>query len=157
MTFVPGILAQLDGFDEQMRAEIEGWLASEAGRSYRFGAQLRMVPDFLRLIVRLLVDDRVPSDGRALLVAALVSVLSPADFLPESLMGPVGYEDDLLVMALVLYEVISRVSAQVVLESWQRDENLLGLVRSVLDNAEEMVGPRLWHRLRDWVGVQWAD
>jgi hypothetical protein len=60
-------------------------------------------------------------------------------------------------MALVLYEVISRVSAQVVLESWQRDENLLGLVRSVLDNAEEMVGPRLWHRLRDWVGVQWAD
>ena len=152
MTERPGIVEQLDGFDAQIRRELDTWLASEEGRVYRHGDLLVTVPDLFRLLVRLILDDRVPPPVRARLVAALIAVVSPADFLPESLLGPIGYEDDLLIMALVVFRVLEKLPQRVVIENWDGELNLLHLIPRVLDTAEEMVGPNLWRRLRIWVG-----
>ena len=76
----------------------------------------------------------------------------PADFLPESLLGPVGLEDDLLIMALAVFRLLEGLPSHVVLESWEGDDNLLKLIPAILDAGEDMVGRTLWRRLREWVG-----
>jgi uncharacterized membrane protein YkvA (DUF1232 family) len=152
MEMKPGILERLEGFHSQIQDRLDRWFETDEGRAYPHRHLLVQVPDLFRLIVDLLVDERVPKRVRGHLVATLITVMSPADFLPENLLGPIGYEDDLLIMALVMFRVLEYLPEEVVLENWKGDENLLTLIPSILNSAERMVGPKLWRRLRVWVG-----
>ncbi len=142
---------RLDDFYKRLRARIGAWLGSEQGRRYRYARYLILVPDLFHLLIRLALDSRVPARERALLLAAVVYVVSPADFLPELVLGPVAFADDLVLMALVVNRVLKKVPREVVLGHWSGDEGLFDTVQGVLEMAERMVGGRLWGRLKAWV------
>ena len=77
-------------------------------RDVSLGELVRIVPDVLRLVRRLIGDRSVPFGARAALVALLVWLVSPIDLIPEFIpvLGPI---DDVVVAVLVLRYVRRRI------------------------------------------------
>jgi uncharacterized membrane protein YkvA (DUF1232 family) len=84
------------------------------------GPALRLLPDVLRLIRRLLTDPATPPSVRVALVALGAWIASPIDLVPEFIpvLGPL---DDLVVAAFVLRWVGRRVGIERLRELWPGD------------------------------------
>ena len=139
-------------FYRRLRARLDEWLQSREGRAYRFADYLLLLPDFVHLVVRLALDRRVPMELRTQTAAVFAYVMLPIDLVPEAFVGPVGFGDDLLLVALLVRRLLTTVPQAVVLEYWTGPTGLMKTIRTVLDAAEEMVGSRVWERLQRIVG-----
>lgn len=78
---------------------------------------LRLLPDLLRLIRRLLADGTVAVGVRVRLALLLAYLLSPIDLVPDFL-PVIGYADDVVIVALVLRSVVARAGVQAVERHW---------------------------------------
>jgi len=78
---------------------------------------LRVIPDVLRLVRRLVGDRGVPFQVRAALVVLLVWLVSPIDLIPEFIpvLGPV---DDAIVTVLILRYVRRRLGIEALRSRW---------------------------------------
>jgi len=139
-------------FYRRLRARIDEWLQSREGRAYRFADHLLLLPDFVHLIIRLALDRRVPMELRTQTAAVLAYVMLPLDLVPEGLVGPVGFGDDLLLVALMVRRLLTTVPPGVVMAHWAGPAGLMETIKTILDAAEEMVGERVWKRLQRIVG-----
>jgi uncharacterized membrane protein YkvA (DUF1232 family) len=139
-------------FYRRLRARLDRWLQSRDGRAYRFADHLLLLPDFVHLVIRLALDRRVPMELRTQTAAVLAYVMLPLDLVPEGLVGPVGFGDDLLLAALMVRRLLTTVPQDVVMDHWAGPTGLIETIRKILDEAEEMVGQRVWKRLQSLVG-----
>jgi uncharacterized membrane protein YkvA (DUF1232 family) len=144
--------ARLDDFYQRLRARLHRWLGSKEGRAYRYADHLLVFPDFVHLMIRLVLDRRVPMELRTQTAAVLAYVTLPFDLVPEGLLGPVGFADDLLLVVLMTRRLLTMVPPEIVLSHWAGPEGLISTLRNVLEVAEEMVGSRVWRRLQKIVG-----
>lgn len=88
---------------------------------------LRLLPDLLRLLRRLLADKTLAAGvriGPALLLAYL---LSPIDLVPDFL-PVIGYADDVIIVALVLRSVIARAGEDALRRHWPGTPDGLQLI-----------------------------
>ena len=83
------------------------------------------------LLYRLARDPRVPVGSKALAIAGVGYVLSPIDLLPEILFGPIGFADDLLVVAAAASRIINNVHPDLVRAHWPGATDALEVVRRV--------------------------
>ena len=78
---------------------------------------LRLLPDLLRLLRRLLADRTLPA-GVRVRVALLVAYLAlPFDLVPD-VVPVIGYADDAVVVALVLRSVVRRAGTEALRRHW---------------------------------------
>ncbi len=85
--------------------------------SVRLRDALRLLPDLLRLLRRLLADGTLPT-GVRVRVALLVAYLAmPFDLVPD-VVPVIGYADDAVVVALVLRSVVRRAGADALRRHW---------------------------------------
>jgi uncharacterized membrane protein YkvA (DUF1232 family) len=143
---------QHDDFYQALRARISDWLKSK-GKGFKHAQILLLAPDLFHLLTRLVLDRRIPTAEKATLGAALAYFLSPLDLLPEALLGPVGYVDDVALAAFVLSRLINAGHGSVAKELWAGDEDLLESIRRILEVADEMLGSGLWERLKGYFRV----
>ena len=101
-----------------------------------------LVPNFAKLVARLLADPRVPRRSKIALGMAAAYVVSPIDLLPEFI-PVIGWLDDLLILTYVLDRVIERAGPELVEEHWDGPGDLLGLIRDVLGLAGSVIPKRL--------------
>jgi uncharacterized membrane protein YkvA (DUF1232 family) len=137
---------QLD-FYQQMRDSIRIWLKGK-GVNYQFTEYLLAAPDLFHLLCKLAVDKEVPASEKAKLAGAIVYFISPIDFVPEGLTGPIGYIDDVAVAAFVLNLIINKTNPEIVRRHWAGDKDILDLIQQILQVADEMVGSGLWANIR---------
>jgi uncharacterized membrane protein YkvA (DUF1232 family) len=137
---------QLD-FYQQMRDSILTWL-KDKGVNYQFAAYLLAAPDLFHLLCKLAIDKEVPVIEKAKLAAAIVYFISPVDFIPEALTGPLGYIDDVAVAAFVLNRLINKTNPEIVTRHWAGDKDILDLIQQILQVADEMIGSGLWAKIR---------
>ncbi|CAH0215158.1 MULTISPECIES: YkvA family protein [unclassified Arthrobacter] len=78
---------------------------------------LRLLPDLLRLIRRLLADRSVAVGVRVRLALLLVYLASPIDLVPDFI-PVIGYADDVVIVALVLRSVVARAGGDAVRRHW---------------------------------------
>ena len=95
------------------------------------GPALRLVPDLLRLVRRILADRAVPRRVRAVLSLLLLWLVSPIDLLPEFL-PVVGALDDLIVAMLVLRWVSGHLGIGYLRERWPGTPESFALLLRVL-------------------------
>lgn len=101
-----------------------------------------IVPNLVKLLVRLARDPRVPRRTKIVLGAALAYVASPIDLVPDFI--PVaGIADDVLLLAFAVNHLVHVAGEDVVLEHWDGPRDLLELVRAILDVASDLVPARL--------------
>jgi len=97
-------------------------------------ALIPQIPHFLRLLFGLMRDRRVSRLDKALVIGAIVYVLTPVDMLPDFL-GFLGMVDDLYLLALVVNRLILRAGPELVHEHWGGDRESL---RFLVEGLEEI-------------------
>jgi uncharacterized membrane protein YkvA (DUF1232 family) len=136
-----------EGFYLKMRERIAGYLATEEGKTHPWAEALLLAPDLFHLLTRLVRDPRVPLKEKAKLGAALAYFLSPVELLPELILGPVGFLDDIALATYALNSVLETIDPAIVREHWAGQGDVLEVVRGVVGKAHLMLGGRLWGKL----------
>jgi uncharacterized membrane protein YkvA (DUF1232 family) len=92
---------------------------------------LRLVPDLLRLVRRLMADPATPTPVRLALGGLLVWIVSPIDLIPEFLPG-IGPLDDIVVAALVLRWAGRRIGRDQLRAHWPGTPESFALLERLL-------------------------
>lgn len=135
-------------FYQHLRERIRVWLAGK-GAGFRHAQVVLLVPDLLHLLCKLIADPRIPTREKAKLGIAIAYIVSPIDLLPEFLVGPSGYLDDVAAASHALNALINAGHGEVAREHWAGEGDLLQVVQNVLAKADELLGPGRWKRVRD--------
>ncbi|HEX3327674.1 MAG TPA: YkvA family protein [Actinomycetota bacterium] len=93
---------------------------------------LFLLPRLAKLIWRLTRDPRVPPRSKAILMVLGAYVVSPVDLIPDFIPG-LGQLDDVVIAAFALDQILNRIPDHIVREHWDGDEDLLQLLREILD------------------------
>ncbi len=101
-----------------------------------------MMPNILKLVMRLLKDPRVPRRAKITLGLAAAYVASPIDLIPE-VIPVIGWADDVVIVMFAIDSLIDRAGAEIVEEHWDGPGDLLGLVRDVVAISRNVVPKRL--------------
>jgi len=134
-------------FYQKLRERVNTWAARE-GKDSTILKYVLMAPDFFHLLCKLLLDPRVPGREKAKIGAAVAYFISPIDVIPEGLVGPVGYVDDVALAAYVLNSVVKSVDPAVLNEHWAGDGDVLKTVQEILRVADGLVGSGMWKRIK---------
>jgi uncharacterized membrane protein YkvA (DUF1232 family) len=103
---------------------------------------LLFLPNMVRLLGRLLKDERVAVAEKALFAAAIVYAISPLDFIPD-VFPFIGQVDDLYVIALVLLRLINRTDERIVREHWAGGGDIVKLAETIANLAPKILPQRV--------------
>jgi uncharacterized membrane protein YkvA (DUF1232 family) len=107
-----------------------------------------LIPDLSVLLFRLLRDERVAIGDKAVALAGLAYVLSPIDFMPAFLFGPLGAVDDLVVVTAAASRLVNHVHPDVVRMHWAGKGDVLDVIHRVSEWSERQLGQRVRRLLR---------
>lgn len=114
--------------------------------------ELLMVgPDLFHLAICLLGDPEVPVRQKLKLGAAVTYFVSPLDFLPELLLGPLGYIDDIAILAWVLNSMLNQIHPDVILRYWAGDASVLSTVQRIVEISDRTMGKGLFRKIKSSV------
>ena len=136
----------------QLRDKISEWFGKNAEKKPEYANYILLVPDFFYLLVRLTLDNRIPAIDKAKFAGVIAYFFSPIDFLPEALLGPVGYLDDLVLACYVLNLYINKqdeAGKAVVKELWPGDQDVLDTIQSVMQKADGWIGSGLLNKIKN--------
>jgi uncharacterized membrane protein YkvA (DUF1232 family) len=103
---------------------------------------LMLIPNFLKLLLRLFKDPRVPTAEKALVAGAIVYVISPIDVIPD-LIPFVGQVDDIYLVSLTILRLLSRSGDDVLREHWDGAGDLAGVVDRIIRAARYVLPKRV--------------
>ncbi len=127
------------------------WLNSKAGENHKYANLLMWAPDLFHLLIKLSLDKRVAVDDKILLGAVIVYFVSPIDLMPEGLLGPVGYVDDIALAAWAIDRIIQNAGARVVRDHWAGESDVLAVIKKIAHVSHEMLGGTVWKKLKDLI------
>ena len=135
-------------FYKKIRNDIKTWLNKNLDRGNRWADYILAAPDLFHLLCKLSVDKDVPSKKKIKLIAGIAYFIYPIDLLPEAFLGPIGYLDDIAVAAYLINNLVNDVDPQIVRKHWAGEQDILDLIKTILANADKMVGSRLWNKIK---------
>src|SRR5512143_3416371 len=89
-------------FYDRLRGSIRHYIETKGTAVETTAEFLLLVPDIFVLLWRLTTDPRVTGKNKVLLGSGIAYYILPFDLLPEALMGPLGYLDDLVFGVYIL-------------------------------------------------------
>jgi len=138
-------------FYQKMRLDIREWVQSKTGKESQWSEYLLLAPDLFHLLAKLALDKEVPASEKAKIAGALAYFISPIDLVPEALLGPLGYLDDVALAAYVINSVMKKCDPGIVTKHWAGEQNILDLVQQIVDVAADMLGNKIWNKLKRMV------
>ncbi len=105
-----------------------------------------LLPRLLRLVWRLARDPRVPARSKAVLILLGGYLASPIDLIPDFIPGA-GQIDDIVIVAVALDHMLNRIDTAIVKEHWDGDDDVLEVVRELLDLSTSFMPAWLKKRL----------
>jgi uncharacterized membrane protein YkvA (DUF1232 family) len=135
-------------FYQKLRKRIKQWSEMEEGRSSRWTEWLLLAPDLFHLLIRLIADPDVPLQEKVRLAGVTAYFISPFDLLPELILGPTGFLDDIVLTAYALNAMINRIDPAIVQRHWAGEGDILEVVQRILQAADRMIGSGLFKRLK---------
>ncbi len=103
---------------------------------------LMFLPNMVKLLGRLLGDNRVALAEKALFAASIVYVIVPLDLIPD-IFPFVGQIDDIYLVALVLLRLLNRTDENVVREHWDGGGDIVKLADSIAGIAPKLLPKRV--------------
>ena len=137
-----------DRFYDRMRENIRAYLDKKGSAAGAAGEYLLLAPDIFVLLWRLVNDSRVSGKNKVMLGSGLAYYLFPLDIMPEAIMGPLGYIDDLVFGVYLLNRMLIDTDAEILREHWSGRDDILTSIRNVLNAADNLVGKDILGRFR---------
>ena len=138
---------QLD-FYQKLRNEVKQWVNKNVDKDNKWSDYILLAPDIFHLICKLSVDKNVPASKKIKLVGAIAYFISPIDLIPEGIVGPIGYLDDIAISAYILNDLINEVDPRIVSKHWAGEQDILDLIKTIIANADKMIGSKLWNKIK---------
>jgi uncharacterized membrane protein YkvA (DUF1232 family) len=135
-------------FYKKIRKDVKHWVIDNLDKENKWVDYILAAPDLFHLLCKLTADSEIPSNKKIKLAAAIAYFISPIDLLPEMFLGPIGYLDDIAVAAFILNDLINEVDPQIVRKHWAGEQDVLVLIKTILTNADKMIGSKMWQRIR---------
>ena len=110
---------------------------------------IRQIPAYLKMLYGLLRDRRVNIVDKALVLGAVVYILSPADFIPDFIPF-LGQVDDIFLLMASLERLLRNAGRPVVLSHWSGDPGDISMrnLEQVLMAAAFFLPKRIRRRLK---------
>lgn len=143
---------QKKDFYQKLRADIKKWLKEKQGNEHKWADYILLAPDLFHLLTRLTLDPDVPAGKKVKIAGIIAYFISPLDFLPEMLLGPIGYLDDIALTAYILNDIINEVDPQIVRRNWAGEQDILLLIKNIIANTNNMVGSGVWKKIKRTFG-----
>jgi uncharacterized membrane protein YkvA (DUF1232 family) len=137
---------------QRLRLKIRQWASKTNESEQEWFEYILATPDLFHLLCKLAVEPEIPIKKRIHLAGAIAYFMSPIDFLPEEIIGPAGYLDDISVAAYILNKLINDVDPKIIQKHWAGDRDVLLLIKSIIANADEMLGAGLWEKIKQKFG-----
>ena len=135
-------------FYKKIRKDVKHWVNDNLDKENKWVDYILAAPDLFHLLCKLTADSEIPSNKKIKLVAGIAYFISPIDLLPEMFLGPVGYLDDIAVAAFILNDLVNEVDPQIVRKHWAGEQDVLILIKTILTNADKMIGSKMWQRIK---------
>ena len=145
-------------FYDRLRERVAGVIARRGGKlGARATSALLLVPDVFILLARLSLDREVPKATRAILASTLAYFVLPIDLMPEGIIGPTGYLDDLILALMALSQAFGRELEPYAEKYWNGSQSLRTVMADVLVSANSLVGSNLYDRLRAMLAAKGVE
>ena len=140
------------GFYRKLRERVTAWAATKTGRDNRWLEYVLAAPDLFHLLCALSVEPAIPAKQKARLGLVIAYFISPIDFMPEAVLGPLGFLDDIALAAFFLNQLVNKVDPELVRKHWAGDGDVLQRLEHFVEVADEMVGSGLWKKVKSVLG-----
>jgi len=107
---------------------------------------LMLIPNFVKLLYRLVGDTRVLTQEKALLLGTVAYVISPLDLLPDAIPF-LGQIDDLLLIALILKRFMNSIDRSILLEYWDGKDDLLLTIDKILEFTRYLLPGGVYNKI----------
>ena len=138
-------------FYDRIRRKISEYVEKKGHALGKTAEYLLLAPDVFMLLLRLSLDDRVSARNKVLLGTGLAYFILPIDIMPEAIIGPIGFLDDLVLAVYILETMLVDTDEAILREHWSGGDDLLHTIRSVLQAAETLVSKDFVERVKKWV------
>ena len=135
-------------FYDRLRERIHKYVEGKGAVAERGADFLMLVPDMFILLWRLTNDSRVNAKNKVLLGSGLAYYLFPLDIMPEAILGPIGFIDDLVFGVYMLNKLLTDTDPAILREHWSGEEDVLHAIQRVLNAADTLVAGELMPRLK---------
>ena len=126
-------------FYDRLRERVNGYAEAHGRIAERSVDYLLLVPDMFILLWRLLNDPRVSAANKILLGSGVAYYFLPLDVVPELLLGPIGFIDDLIFAVYLLNKILTDTDPEILREHWSGHEDILDSIRRILNAADGLV------------------
>jgi|YNPBryunderm2012_1023409.scaffolds.fasta_scaffold00829_3 uncharacterized membrane protein YkvA (DUF1232 family) len=144
---------RVHSYYRQLQMRVETWLSSEEAQHHPCAGLYPYLPELFLLLTGLGLDARVEERERVAILSALKYIVAPFDLIPEGILGPAGYCDDLVLAALVVDRLASKLDHALLAQHWHGEVDVVTVARTILASATTMVGDETCTRLRGWLPV----
>ena len=107
----------------------------------KYSDYIFVLPDIAALIYRLLKDKRVSMKTKLVISAAVAYIAVPCDIIPDKVTF-IGKIDDIAIGVFALNVIMTDVPLNVVLENWQGKNDILIVLKNVIDYATNFTGAK---------------
>jgi uncharacterized membrane protein YkvA (DUF1232 family) len=139
-------------FLSQLNRQLDTWLNSSEGENHEHRELLAQVPNIFSLLCKLADNNVVSEKSKSKLAIAKTYFVKEFDLMPEVIIGPVGYQDDLVISALAIRFVMDYDSKDIVRDSWEGNEDIIALIADIINNAVDYVGQEIYRQLVRRIG-----
>ena len=138
-------------FYDKIRTSITDFIEAKGGSLGKKRDFLFFVPDVFILLWRLANDSRVTGKNKVLLGTGLAYYIFPLDIMPEAILGPIGFLDDLVFGVYIINKLLSDTDVEIVREHWSGGEDVLEMIRKVLAAADGLVASDMLAQIKKFV------
>ena len=136
-----------DQFYRTIRRVLDEW-AGDIGGGQGYAEHIPKAPTLLRLLENLALEEAVSARHKAQIAVARAYFTAPQDAMPEEMVGPCGYVDDLALAALVADRIANSAGEAVVRRCWPEEGDPIPVLRDILGVARYAIGPEAWTTIR---------
>lgn len=111
---------------------------------------LFIIPDMAALLYRLLKDKRVPLKTKLVISGAIAYIAFPTDIIPDNIPF-VGKIDEIAVAFFAIERIIDDVSINVILENWQGKNNIVLVIRNIIEYVVNFTGAKNVEKVYNFV------
>ena len=141
-----------EDFYVKLRAKINHWLETKTGKNHKYAKYLLFAPDIFNLLLKVVRDPRVSKKDKALVAGSIGYFILPFDLIPEGVIGPGGYIDDIVIASFVLQMIVNNLSPSIIREHWAGDEDGLAIINQAADLSDKVLAkgvvPKIVARFR---------
>lgn len=133
------LIKPLPSEDEQrdFYQKLRNWVERKSGKSNRLLKYVFFAPDFFHLLTKLMLDPRIETKSKSMIGAGILYFFAPVDLMPEFLMGPAGFADDVIVAVYIVNTLLNKYPKEIIEFHWAGDDGLLGVLSKLVGSGNK--------------------